>query len=368
MGKVPGPRTHPTVKPLATMNRRNLRSWELRLGLVQVVILLGVVTGSIACVFYLGFFSGHRVGFETAMQTTLANSAPIPVDASSDANTQVVADQQLTEIYAKLQEDQPKAGAGAAAREEVPALGNIPTTEEAPVAVVAPDASEGEKAEAKSGSTISVLMPDAKDLETEDLVGDQGEEAPAVDILEMPKPAESKTLGQAAEQQVNTEAKAAAHAKSHETMAEPPKVVAKAEEKKIAPVVAKTAPLAKEEPTKKVSAVTEGTLGAAKAAKSEAVANIAPVDNEPLLIRTVPPPGWYAQISAPRKLQDAEILSKKLKASGFKVVVENAKVRGEEYFRVLVGPETGRPVAERMLEQLKRESYISGDPFIRLVR
>jgi cell division septation protein DedD len=78
--------------------------------------------------------------------------------------------------------------------------------------------------------------------------------------------------------------------------------------------------------------------------------------------------GWYAQVAAPSRVEDARDLGKKLRSSGFAVQIEQAKVRGQEYFRVLVGPESNRTYAERLVTQLKRERYIQGDPFIKKVR
>jgi hypothetical protein len=78
--------------------------------------------------------------------------------------------------------------------------------------------------------------------------------------------------------------------------------------------------------------------------------------------------GWFVQVSAPALESDAEILSKKLRASGFAVIIEKAKVQERYYYRVLVGPEEVRLASERMLQQLLREKYIDKTPFVRHVR
>jgi len=78
--------------------------------------------------------------------------------------------------------------------------------------------------------------------------------------------------------------------------------------------------------------------------------------------------GWFVQVSAPALESDAESLSKKLKASGFAVIIEKAKVQERNYYRVLVGPEEVRLASERMLMQLLREKYIDKTPFIRHVK
>lgn len=78
--------------------------------------------------------------------------------------------------------------------------------------------------------------------------------------------------------------------------------------------------------------------------------------------------GWFVQVSAPALESDAEVLSKKLRASGFAVIIEKAKVQERYYYRVLVGPEEARLASERMLQQLLREKYIDKTPFIRHVK
>jgi hypothetical protein len=43
-------------------------------------------------------------------------------------------------------------------------------------------------------------------------------------------------------------------------------------------------------------------------------------------------------------------------------------VRGEEYYRVLVGPEQNRVHADRLVGQLRSERYLAAPPFIRQVK
>jgi cell division protein FtsN len=50
------------------------------------------------------------------------------------------------------------------------------------------------------------------------------------------------------------------------------------------------------------------------------------------------------------------------------VVVEEADVRGELFYRVLVGPEENKVQADRLLQQLKSERYLTSVPFIRRVK
>jgi cell division septation protein DedD len=86
------------------------------------------------------------------------------------------------------------------------------------------------------------------------------------------------------------------------------------------------------------------------------------------MIRKVVPTGWYAQIAAPKRVTEAEAMAEKLKKAGFPVMIENANVRGQEYFRVIVGPEGSRERADRLVAQIRREGVSGGDPFVRMVK
>lgn len=79
-------------------------------------------------------------------------------------------------------------------------------------------------------------------------------------------------------------------------------------------------------------------------------------------------PGWYAQVAAPRKREDAEAVISKLRGSGFQATIETAEIRGQSYYRVLVGPEKSAELSKRLVAQLSRESYVKGTPFVKQVR
>lgn len=83
------------------------------------------------------------------------------------------------------------------------------------------------------------------------------------------------------------------------------------------------------------------------------------------MVKRVLPPGYFAQVAAPKSLGEAEQTARQLKASGFPVVIEVASKRGQDFYRVLVGPEQNRVHAERLVGQLKSERYLVGAPFIR---
>jgi cell division septation protein DedD len=78
--------------------------------------------------------------------------------------------------------------------------------------------------------------------------------------------------------------------------------------------------------------------------------------------------GWFAQVAAPKTKSEADGLAAKLRSNGFRVSIETANIKGDQYYRILVGPEDNRTQAENLIGQLKRESYLSGAPFIRAIK
>jgi cell division septation protein DedD len=78
------------------------------------------------------------------------------------------------------------------------------------------------------------------------------------------------------------------------------------------------------------------------------------------------PKGYFAQVAAPKR--EAEDLARRLRKSGFPVVVEDNSAGRSPFYRVMVGPEDNKVQADRMLGQLKREKYLDGKIFVRQVK
>jgi cell division protein FtsN len=77
------------------------------------------------------------------------------------------------------------------------------------------------------------------------------------------------------------------------------------------------------------------------------------------------PRGWYVQAAAVTTEGEANSAAEKLVSSGFPVVIEDVKIGKKQYYRILVGPESEREPALRMVEQVKGEQLLKGDPFLR---
>ncbi len=357
-------RTAPTIKSQVTMNRKLLSKYEIKLGVIQIVVLLGAVTGSVVCAFLLGLFAGQHSGYESALASNVANVTKLPI--AQDEGDVDVSHQLTTEVLAKL--EQPTARAKPEVEdvptlgiiEEVPADGEIVTLTRGNATGNAAtlDGGEHEQVDVSVAKAAREGISDGKEggLAAGSLFDANGDEpvkrgtlTKLAEPLTAPK-TNGKTLGDLA---AGTKPRAESQ----------PQASGKAKLGTVALSLESLPPAAREGNQKNEPAaaakVKAGALNASTALT---------VDEDAEQIKSVLPRGWFAQVAAPRKLKDADILAKKLKGSGFPTVIETANVRGQDYFRVLVGPEENRKQAQLLVDQLKRESYIPGEPFLRLVR
>ncbi len=323
--------------------RGETQSWELRLGRLQVVVWLGLALGSICGAYCIGFFSGRYVGFETGREVTGVEVAKLPTgDVFPESSPQ-----SQDKIYDKLNSPAVMADGGEAQDAAVARGGMNQKTprlldEKADVAV----------AKAPGGSAARQEQPSGNDTAREDLVNFFGEDAVGSELIigsdagpDVAKPSENvRMLGGSKPSEV-----AKADAKTLPTTG----VVSK--DKAVDALLDERIAKARVESAKDALS-SDGAVEAPK--KSDAAS----------MVRKVVPSGYFAQIAAPKTLNEAEAIAKKLKRSGFPVVVEPTAVAGQSFFRVLVGPEENKVQADRLVSQLKGESFISGTPFIRKVK
>lgn len=303
-------KTSPSVRDMPRRNRKKLREIEFRLGLVQVVLIMGLLGGSLLVAFYFGYQSGREFGYEEASVDTLSEIPRLAIEAGDDE--EAISDEVSDRVYARLQElskESPEA-----AEERVPPLGAVPTVE-----VKINEAEE----------EIAADTPHLKER-----VADKDEE-------------KTKTLGGLLELSNGEPAEEAVQAKPTSTPVPIPTATPRPSP---TPVPATPTPVPTESPRTPASTV-----------RDTAPPKTIPIEGSV-------PRGWYAQVSAPQTPQEAKGLAGKLRENGFPVRIEQARVRGQQYFRVLVGPESSRVLVQRLAEQLKREPYLTSQPFIKLVR
>lgn len=314
-----------------------MKDWEVRVGLVQVIILVGIVVGAMVSAFLLGYTSGHKNGIETARRSTINEVPRFPVAAADDP--QELGADHLTEMYARLHNlEQSGADEPAKVDSDLPSVQNP---------------SKVEPLEPLGGSEVK---PDVAALDNVRVLGQGAIDAESV--------AEGQTLGALLRNQVEDVVPVASPQNKIE------KVVAPSITPSASPAKAKLpadrASKQLQEAEVKFKQSKKEQLQQAEV-KQKTVVPATPVVTTRIVRGTVVG-GWYAQVSAPRQIEDANKLADLLVSSGFQVAIERATVRGEQYFRVLVGPEGSRELAQRMKQQLVREPYVTGDPFVRLIK
>lgn len=391
--------------------------WELRLGAAQAVTWIGLALGVTVGAYFIGFFSGRYVGFDTARSATVSEVAKLtiqedlfdrqnehgssdiysrldgnavtdvsPADSETKAAVKPAGGKKgeseepssATKFAQAMKEDtlqkessqskgQNRDGAVAAA--EIDSL-----FEESDAA---PAASADRKLPSDSGSKLAVSN-DAAEAEVGVLKSAQkgvrvlGEDADensargtselAASELPAPPAQQDTSLGAILEERVAKARSAHNDAAEGKKVQEPAKNTEKVKESAAAVPAAMPAKVAKVEPPAKVESRKEEP----KVPSDPPAATT--TSQSPGMVKQVLPPGYFAQVAAPKRLQEAQDVARRLKRSGFPVVIETAHVRGEDYYRVLVGPEDGKVQAERLVDQLKRESYLSGTAFLRRVK
>ena len=314
-------------------NNSSRAHWELKLSSLHAIILVGLITGSMVASFYLGFLAGERTGFESGQEASTVHTARIPIpDREMDSSNEGSVSEDVYDQLAAA----PKAGSAQATEEELPALGKI------------------ESAPAKNLADSEALLHAANAIKEMDA-------AQNLNSFTSPKMAE-KTVVQAGleEKTVSANSRLAGTGSAGVNIRDSATLGALDEPRSLPAAVAAGETLKRLAPT----AVPTAVPTAAAALPTPAAM---PVDAESsaAAVRTILPKGWYAQVAAPRKISEAQGLAMKLKRSGFPVLIERASVRGEDYYRVVVGPEKDRVQVDRLIGQVKREGF---EPFPRAVK
>lgn len=415
--------------------RENRDRWELRLGAAQAVTWVGLALGATVGAYFVGFFSGRYVGFDTARSATVSEVAKLAIQddffdkqsasASSDIYSRLdgsaVSDSTNGELAsAKIESangqgttkkgaPEPESAAarfaqeikaregdigsqnqvkersqGAVAAAEIDSLfeeeasrpsgksgevgagaaavGDLGAQAQRERDVVSAEASAAEIGVLKSAQKgVRILGEDSAGLPGANSAGLRGANSVGA---ELPAPPSSQSQGDTSLGAILEERVAKARTAQQETTAEAKsptanKLAEKSADKAVEKQAAKVANVAATPTVKPTPKNVE------QPAKSEVESG---ATTQTGMVKQVLPAGYFAQVAAPKRLTEAQDVARRLKRSGFPVVIETAHVRGEDYFRVLVGPEDTKVQAERLVDQLKRESYLSGTAFLRKVK
>ena len=269
------------------------------------------------------------------MDSSLSTLPKVPITADrSDADDLNKTEEAVSDVYARLKKTGGGTKADSITELQVPAIEAIKDS----------DTSSNDDLKGTDAAVGNAALNDT--LEVVETPAAKEKKIAAIDPWEVPPQAQSNTqetklpTEKKSLDQILDESSKAATAVPTATETPLPKATATA----IATITPKVAPIPK------------ATL-VPKEKKDEKVA----------ITQGVAKKGWYAQVAAPQSKAESDTISTKLRNNGFMVAIDTAKVNGVEYFRILVGPEENRAQAEQLVEQLKRESYISGTPFLKMI-
>ncbi len=351
---------------------------EYRMSTLQIFCLTGIVAGLMFCAFYLGAYFGKKVGFESAMDDNMKHLAKFPiamVDTGKDDIDKDVSEDVFKQLKEEPQEE---------SKEKLSALSqmikdqasdksdkeerNVLDTDKVPNILQKEEKKIGElvediqlidkpKEDVKEEKEEIVLNVDGENVKEEPLKEDVSDIKKKIDEQFNQKEKEEKKKAEGEANEKIEELK-----KKNEQAEEKIKELEKKFEKKKEVVKDIAIPTVKKE-------VIEPSLPKLPQEKPRVVE---PQLNKPKV--NIPqnnvsassiPRGFYAQVAAPSTYTDAANLVRKIKESGFKATIENATINGKPFYRVLVGPEETRLHTQRMIDQLRREPFITSAPFIR---
>lgn len=350
------------------MDKKSGDGWGMRLGLLHVVVLLGVVSGLMVVVFFLGYFAGRNVGYEQAMVASAANAVKMAIPTEDLSDDDELPD--AANVYAKLHEQKAASiivdqRVGENKDEQMPDLGVIPSTEDAPVGReegivdAAQEVPPQQLANQELRSSVRAAVQETEDHRNSAMSAGNSAHR------DIQQETQKRSLGEIrTEQMLKLDSQQGALPPSVPAQIEndqqrarniPKNLNGNQQLKREQPAAVQPTPLKKE-----VEVVQETKKKEELVVPAEVVPANKPAKGFPR--------GWFAQVAAPKKKSDADALSTKLRESGLPVMIETAQVRGEQYFRVLVGPADSRDGAEGMGKKVKAKKIVSSDPFVRLIK
>ncbi len=306
----------------------NLKAWEFALLLVCVVMALFLA-------YFFGFRAGHAVGYDDALTKAIKNTPRLSVFEDAP---QELADEDLNQLYAKVIEQPPVAAPEPVVVKGAEAVAPVTPTP-SPSPVVEPDLAELEEDFKKQQEVL--IEPSASPQEELDLQSLAAKEI----IIE---PAITQVIPNQEIQKVEAGA----------ILPEPTLI----------PVQVGAKPVATSTPFPTIAPqILKPTPSPTPIATPLVTPSPTPTPLAKPVTKTVFAPGWYVQVTTSKSRESAEKLSRELYASGFKSTIETYSIANNEFFRVLVGPESQQSYANRLVEQLGREKFLSGKPFIKQV-
>jgi cell division septation protein DedD len=326
-----------------TSRRSQGRGWELRLGALQVSVWLGLAIGSVFGSYFLGYLSGRSVGFDSARAASgvevpkLAITEELPEKNSQ--NMAGIIDKLSAPAIVTQDEKKPQGTSKQAPIGDQRIAKTVQEIKEERAQIAEETTDSGTALKGAASESDAIFNQDVALADS--LIANGGLDGNTISG----KGGEARVLGQEVPDTVTGE-KISDGAKTGTSSDGATTKVVKSPE----------------------SDEAKASVVKAKAAAEEKTAvKEAPKKPQSFVVKSVPT-GYYAQVAAPKTLDEAEAIARKLKKSGFPVVVESSSLNKAPFYRVLVGPEDNKVQGERLVGQLKSERYINGTPFIRKVK
>ena len=298
---------------------------EIKLSIFWVVAIVGVVMASMIVSYLSGFYFGQKSGYDNAMNEALVGVPKYPI--VRNLYKKQLDPEQVSNVYAKLGTVSKHAeGADSSQKErEVPVLKSIDDAAGAPMIgdlaaalIEESDKKEGDKKELLGQAEVDQLE---KTLSQQDLSRQDEKEETLGKLLRPLEEKEAEKYKEGEEEKKQEEGEKQVEGEKQELEKITPKL-SNVEKKPEPP----------QEQVEKVSR------------------------------------GWYAQVGSFRNLGDAKEVLYKLRSTGFPAVIESASVAGDQFYRVLAGPEKDRNLADRLASQVYAEDFIAQHPFVKYVR
>ncbi|MBP9837674.1 MAG: SPOR domain-containing protein [Proteobacteria bacterium] len=78
--------------------------------------------------------------------------------------------------------------------------------------------------------------------------------------------------------------------------------------------------------------------------------------------------GWYSQLAATKSKPEAESIISKMKQKKLSPILEQASIKGQDYYRILIGPFSTKQIAQKESTRAKQTNTFRGEPYIKVVK
>ncbi len=293
----------PLSVPISTRSK-----WEIRLNILQLLLLWFILAAAIVGVFFVGLIVGQDHGLQTALNEQAKQLLRFPVDVPPERVTNDISENDVAEVDKLASVKTPESA-----------------TRRAPVI------------EQKTEVVTSVSPPETPAKDVREIVPPTAAKSVVAGFNALPAGEELKPVERAP-------AKSDEQIKIGDTRNE---AAEEQDDEGASAQEATPPPIATTAPEREQKVITAGT------ARDNSLAE--------------PTSGWYVQVSAAKSKQEALSIRDRLEATGVPSRIQQAQVKNVLYYRVLAGPYSERKQVEAALSRIKGLPMTRGEPFIKRI-